>query len=408
MTKRHYRPVCPDWLWRSPKTSELNEGERGALAYLLTSPFSNYVGVFELVPRLAAAEMRISEARFRARLRRLEELDLVETEANYLLFKDWFMNSSWQVFLKPRATARVPSLRAMQLVPTRLVASWRISAEAAGVPPTIVTKFLADAKVLSDTGEEPASGAIADGGRAPVVAHTLSIPDGYGGANNNTTTNDPNASNPTATPANGAQLEVEPVDRSEDRGEVGLLLNELAEPHRRTLLAATLDLSAKSRQELGDELSACLAAAALGQRDPIHSVKAWINSLADEIRAGFSVAARGLELAKARDAEQSRIAATNLQAQRRRQEHEQESARARVMQDALTHCSTDQRQQVLAAAMVFASQPPGRQLSADVQAQVIAGQLPGALAGVHIRKAIQELNLIAPPLASPARRGELP
>lgn len=407
MTKRHYRPVCPDWLWRSPKTSELNEGERGALAYLLTSPFSNYVGVFELVPRLAAAEMRISEARFRTRLRRLEELDLVETEANYLLFKDWFMNSSWQVFLKPRATARVPSLRAMQLVPTRLVASWRISAEAAGVPPTIVTKFLADAKVLSDTGEEPASGAVADGGQAPVIAHTLSIPDGYGSANNTTTTKDPNASNTTATTPSGASLEVE-LDRSEDRGVLGLLLNELAEPHRRTLLAATSDLPAKSRQELGDELSACLAAAALGQRDPIHSVKAWINSLADEIRAGFSVAARGLELAKARDAEQSRIATENQQAQRRRQEHDQESERARVMQEALTHCSTNQRQQVLAAAMVFASQPPSRPLGADIQAQVIAGQLPGALAGVHVRKALQELNLVATPLASPARRSEVP
>jgi hypothetical protein len=173
-------------------------------------------------------------------------------------------------------------------------------------------------------------------------------------------------------------------------------------------LAATSDLPVKSRQELGDELSACLAAAAHGQRDPIHSVKAWINSLADEIRAGFSVAARGVALAKARDAERSRVAAENQQTQRRRQEHDQESARAHVMQDALTHCSADQRQQVLAAATAYASQPPGRPLSADIQAQVIAGQLPGALAGVHVRKALQELNLIAPPLSSPDRRGEVP
>jgi hypothetical protein len=64
------------------------------------------------------------------------------------------------------------------------------------------------------------------------------------------------------------------------------------------------------------------------------------------------------------------------------------------MQDALTRCSSEQKAAVLAAAAAFASQPSGRPLSADVQAQVLAGQLPGALAGVHVRKALQELNLI--------------
>lgn len=392
MTKRHFRPVCPDWLWRSAATSELNEGERGTIAYLLTCPFGNYAGVFEIVPRVAAAEMRVSMSKFRARIRRLEELDLVATEANYILVKPWFMNASWQVFLKPKATARVPTLRALQQVPTGLVAQWRSSAEASGVPPAIVTRFLADAKLLAETGEEPTGEPLPEAKPRTDGAETLSIPNLVGMENNKTTTDDQNTSNP-PTNASGSPS---PADHQEsgDAPELRLLLNDLAEPHRRTLMASTTDLPAARRQELADELSACLEAAALGKRDPINSVEAWLNTLAEKIRAGFSIASRGLEIAKTREAEQRRLAEVHRQAERRSQEQAQELARTQVMQFALTACSSDQREAVLAAAAAFANQSTSRSLSAEAQAQVLAGQLPSALAGVHVRKALQELNLI--------------
>jgi hypothetical protein len=295
MTKRHYRPVCPDWLWRSSATSELNEGERGTLAYLLTSPFGNYAGIFEVVPRVAAAEMRVSMSKFCARIRRLEELGLVATEANYILVKPWFMNASWQVFLKPKATARVPTLRALQRVPTRLVAEWRSSAEASGVPPAIITRFLADARLLAETGEEPTGDAVPAARPGANRTHTLSTPDQDGTENNTTATEDPNPSNTTTKAGDGASSAE--LDRLDSNLEVGLLLNGLAEPHRHTLMAATSDLPPVRRQELADELSACLEAAALGKRESINSVEAWVNTLAEKIRAGFSVASRGLEVA---------------------------------------------------------------------------------------------------------------
>lgn len=390
MTKRHFRPICPDWLWRSAATSELNEGERGTIAYLLTSPFGNYAGVFEIVPRVAAAEMRVSMAKFRARIKRLEELDLIATDGNYILVKPWFMNASWQVFLKPKATARVPTLRAIQQVPTRLVAEWSSSAEASGVPPAIITRFLSDAKLLAETGEEPADDSAAAGVPCADGFHTLSIADGDGLENNTTAKEDPNASNTTTRTGSGGQS----TGVQNSVGEAGLLLNDLAEPHRHTLMAATKDLPPRRRQELADELSACLEAAALGKRGPITSVKAWITALAEEVRAGFSVASRGLEIARAREAEQRRLAEAQRQAERRTQERAQESARTQAMQDALARCSAEEKAAVLAAALASASQSPGRPFSNEVRDQVLAGQLPGALAGVHVRKALQDLNLI--------------
>lgn len=392
MTKRHFRPVCPEWLWRSTATSELNEAERGTIAYLLTSPFSNYAGIFEVVPRVAAAEMRIPVSKFSARIRRLEDFNLVATEANYILVKPWFMNGSWEVYLKPKATARIPTLRAMQRVPPRLLAEWSKSAEASGVPPAIITRFLVDVKLLAETGEEPTGDAVPVARPGKSRAHTLSIPDEEGVEDKTTATGEPNSSNTTTkTGGVASSPEVQIVDSDLD---ADLLLNDLAEPHRQTLMAATTDLPATRRQELADELSACLEAAALGKREPINSVEAWLNTLAEKIRAGFSIASRGLEIAKTRETEQRRLTENRRQAERGSREQAQELARTQVMQLALTACSPDQRAAVLAAAAAFASQSTSRPLSAEARSQVLAGQLPNALAGAHVRKALQELNLI--------------
>ena len=381
MAKTQFRPICPDWLWRSPETADLGEGERATLAYLLSSPFSSYSGVFELVPRLAAAEMRVSLATFDKRIRQLEQRGLVVTDKNHILVKGWFMNSSWPVFLKPRAKARVPTLRAMQKVPANLVAKWRVAAEACGVPSAILVQFLADAQMLATTGEEPLGDTSAKADQV-AAADTVSTPYADGIKNNTTTTRNPKEDNQTS-PTPAACVQVEVGSHLKDEGSA-LILNELAEPHRKTLMAATADLTSQSRQQLGDELSACLEAAAHGKRGPINSVKAWVDALAEEIRTGFCVASRGLEIARTREAEHRRQEEVERQAKHRKQQQAQQSAQTQATQDALTCCASEQREAVFAAAAAFASQSPGRPLSTEIRSQVLKGQIPGALAGVYV------------------------
>jgi len=43
--------------WRSPEMAGRTQEDRAMLCYLLTSPFSNIVGVYRIVPRIAASEM---------------------------------------------------------------------------------------------------------------------------------------------------------------------------------------------------------------------------------------------------------------------------------------------------------------------------------------------------------------
>lgn len=401
MVKRQFRPVCPDALWRSRLTSDLNEQERSTLAYLLTSPFSSYVGIFELVPRVAAAEMRISETKFRARIARLETLGLVATGSDYILVKVWFLHSSWQVYLKPKATARVPALRAMQQVPHELISSWRVSTEAAGVPATVIEKFLADAQKLAATGDEPMDEDPAAGnlGREPI--HTASIPYPSPTRNNTTSTGPHGTDEPHSTTTGKAS----PVGVGDQDPETHfeLHLNDFAEPHRQTVLDEGKDLTPGGRQMLGDELSAHLAAIAAGQREPINSVKAWLHALAEQIRAGFSIAARGLEIAKAREVQQRRSADQRREDHRRRQERDLEVQVSNLMQDSLQRCTLEQRRQVLDAALRKADQTPGKSLSPQARAQVLAGELPGALAGAHVRKSLLELGLVLPDAADPTQ-----
>jgi len=392
MVKRQFRPVCPDALWRSRLTSNLDEQERSTLAYLLTSPFSSYVGIFELVPRVAAAEMRISETKFRARVARLETLGLVATSSDYILVKVWFMHSSWQVYLKPKATARVPALRAMQQVPRELISLWRISTEAAGVPATVIEKFLADAQKLAATGDEPMDEDPASGNSARQPIPTASIP--YPSPTlNNTTSIGPHG---TGEPDSTTTAKASPVGGGDQEPETHfeLHLNEFAEPHRQTVVDECKDLTPRARQMIGDELSAHLAAIAAGRRQPINSVKAWVHALGEQIRAGFSIAARGLEIAKTREVQERRSADQRREEHQRRQQRDLEAQMSNLMQASLQSCTLEPRQQVLDAALRKAIQTPGPSLSPQARAQVLAGELPGALAGAHVRKSLLELGLV--------------
>lgn len=398
MVKRQFRVVSPDALWRSARISQLNEQERCTLAYLLTSPFSAYTGVFELVPRVSAAEMRISESKFCARIRRLEELGLVATDSNYILVKVWFLHSSWQVYLKPKAKARIPALRAMQRIPQSLIALWRDSTEAAGVPAAIVQTFLEDAERLAATGDEPVEADASQERSGLAPGDTVSVPIGLGIAHNTNNTERPHDSDQNTTPSGHAPGGVDDDHETQFK----LELNELAEPHRETVMLEGRDLAPQGRQMLGDELSAHLAAVAAGRRAPINSVRAWLHALAEQIRNGRSIAALGLQIAQSREAEHRRRAAQQRDLKQRREQQALEAKQSALLHDALERCSVEQRRKVLDAALQNAAKTPGRSLNSDARALVMSGRLPSALAGVHVRKALLELGYVSPPESEPA------
>lgn len=49
--------------WRSPKMAGRTQEDRALLTYLLTGPFSNIIGVYQIVPRIAASEMDGTQSR---------------------------------------------------------------------------------------------------------------------------------------------------------------------------------------------------------------------------------------------------------------------------------------------------------------------------------------------------------
>jgi hypothetical protein len=374
-------------------TSELDQDERGTLAYLLTSPFSSYIGIFEIIPRVAAAEMRITEGDFRSHIERLEALGLCATESNYVLVKVWFMHSSWQVYLKPKAKARLPALQDMLNVPSSLATKWCVASQASGVPPSVISEFMADVGKLAATGEEPSNDADQIASTAVSPIDTVSTSYAQGTAHKTTSTSflkqDPP---PTTAP-------VDPSSGSSEGDRLAALspirLNALAEPHRRALQETTTGLPPQRQQEIGDELSAALAAIHKGQREPIQSVRAWLRALADEVRAGFSVAARGLDIAQAREAGERRAAAAALEAERLQKELARRAAETRLAEGALAKCTPEQLKQVLDSAKALASKLPGRPLSQEVCEEVLAGRLPTALAGVYVRQSLLALNFIS-------------
>ncbi|MFK4075660.1 MAG: hypothetical protein E2594_06845 [Pseudomonas sp.] len=76
------RTINDSVFWRSPKMAGRTQEDRATLTYLLTCPFSNIIGAYQIVPRIAASEMGWdTESQFMPILRRLQEAGFIEYEA---------------------------------------------------------------------------------------------------------------------------------------------------------------------------------------------------------------------------------------------------------------------------------------------------------------------------------------
>ncbi|AZY51392.1 hypothetical protein [Bordetella avium] len=86
-----------DQIWRSNRLSGCTVEVRYALFYFLTSPFSNVIGAYEVVLRVAASEMGWDpDSQLMPVMRRLIDAGILDfdPQANYIWIKDWWDHNS--------------------------------------------------------------------------------------------------------------------------------------------------------------------------------------------------------------------------------------------------------------------------------------------------------------------------
>lgn len=82
--------------WRAPRIADRTQEDKATLLYLLTSPYSNIIGIYQIVPRIAAAEMGWTADQLLSILKRLGNHDLVlfEDATGFVWVKNWWDHNS--------------------------------------------------------------------------------------------------------------------------------------------------------------------------------------------------------------------------------------------------------------------------------------------------------------------------
>jgi hypothetical protein len=99
------RTVDDDAIWRSTKLAGRTQEDRATLLYLLTSPFSNIIGVYPIVPRIAASEMGWdTDSQLVPVLKRLSETGFIDYDAenNFVWVKIWWDHNSVAMAVGPK------------------------------------------------------------------------------------------------------------------------------------------------------------------------------------------------------------------------------------------------------------------------------------------------------------------
>lgn len=99
------RTINDSAFWRSPKMAGRTQEDRATLTYLLTCPFSNIIGAYQIVPRIAASEMGWdTESQFMPILRRLQEAGFIEyeAEASFVWVHIWWDHNYPLMALAPK------------------------------------------------------------------------------------------------------------------------------------------------------------------------------------------------------------------------------------------------------------------------------------------------------------------
>lgn len=161
------RTINDAQFWRSPKIADRTQEDKATLLYVLTSPYSNIVGVYSIVPRIAAAEMGWTADQLLAILKRLESIKLVQYDeaSSFVWVRNWWDHNSAKMAVA--TTLRAKTYAQIDEVP----AQWR-------------AEFLLDFLTRLPAGESNTSGSelsLRDLVAADMESrgHTVSIPYRY-------------------------------------------------------------------------------------------------------------------------------------------------------------------------------------------------------------------------------------
>ena len=92
-----------DFFWRDPRMADLSQEDKATLLYLLTSPSSNIIGAYQVVLRVAAAEMGWTADQLVIVLERLEGKELIDfTTCGWVWVKIWWKHNSAKGAFSPK------------------------------------------------------------------------------------------------------------------------------------------------------------------------------------------------------------------------------------------------------------------------------------------------------------------
>lgn len=244
-----YRPISPKQAWTSVHSSEMTLSERFLLLYLLTSPMSNLIGCFPLVPRIAAAQMNTSVDELANGLDRLEKLNSAIYRDGWVLVRTWFHHNMWESTFAGNVAKAIP--KELVEVPTSLLPLWIRSCLDARVPQEVLDR------VMGGLGQSPFQGAC------------------KGLDQQNKTETDTEKELQTDMTAGGAlKLHSSPADLS-------LHLTVVAKRHK---------LTTDQERLLAKALSEQFANQAIGKAKPILNLEAWLRAVAANISSQHSEA----------------------------------------------------------------------------------------------------------------------
>ncbi|MBK6907834.1 MAG: hypothetical protein IPH08_12480 [Rhodocyclaceae bacterium] len=262
-----YRPISPEQAWRSTRSTGLDSFERYVELYLLSSPFSNAIGCFRFVLRIAAAEIGMSCEDLFATLSRLEQKGIVLVQGDFVLVRTWFFHNFWDSTFAGNV-AKAASREAAELPPA-IHTQWTIACIEAGVPAEVISKF--SGKPLQSPLEQPNKGL----------------------SNNNQTEPQPDENTTTT-------ITAPPCSRG-GGDSFSLELLPIGEPHRRIIESSLDGIDFTDAQAIADEVCGALAAADIGRRKPILGLHGWIPALVESFKSGSFVPQWGTKVAQERE-----------------------------------------------------------------------------------------------------------
>ena len=294
-----------DGTWRSMRMSGRTVEDRYALLYLLTSPFSNIVGVYELVIPIAAPEMGWdADSQLKPVLHRLKDAGFLEydLETGFIWIRDWWLHNSANMAAGPALLKR--TIDQIRQMPNK----WRDAYLADFIPRLDKEKgqYQAISREFGYPNEDlpPPSAIPADRVQGPSADPT-------GRSAGNTNSNDIYKTTTTTTAK---------VIHSQQ-------ISELSKAEKISIEASLSGIPQDDAQTLIDELSAALRSPSTIKTTPTR----YFGGLIKRYRGGSFVPAAGIRMAERRAVEQQQAERT-INANFPKNEEEIEEASPETMQ----------------------------------------------------------------------------